>query len=360
VRELTDLEFDILKILADNKGHALLELAKLLGKEKSNLIITLNRLEEEIELSDSHKISYIDIIDANYLWLKFLKPNDLLTQFIRKQFRPEIIPIMDKDYYNFNLYASLELNRILDDPNLFEEKRFAHIMLSEKIGDLISKRPEGLDLRYLNRLLLEEAYPDGIMKCQASLIYKGLERKTTNPNSRQPKHHEIPYFITLNYFVLRFLIITLDLAYDRYSPQISKRDQDKLKQLRKQVEWRQISEGDYREIELEIYCESHDAESLHRAQEKHALLDKFLSSQYVLQFVEEHGFKKTIYQIHDMVRSWDRCWALGESAINSGVIKDETDLECAQRLIRFHRSVEEGIRELEQNGRNDEEEDDIP
>jgi hypothetical protein len=105
------------------------------------------------------------------------------------------------------------LENLLDDPNLFDEKRFAHVTLSEETKKLIGKKPNPLagstriekyeqDLRYLNRLLLEEAYPEAIAKSHCPIIYKGPSRRTTNPGSRQPKHHEIPYFITVNLLVL--------------------------------------------------------------------------------------------------------------------------------------------------------------
>ena len=246
MRELTKLEFDILMILADNKGHALWELVKLLGKEKSNLIITLNRLEEEIELTNTYKICYYDIIDIDSLGLKFHDPKDLLSQYIREQFRPDTLRLLDSSTSDFSFYGYHELDRLLGDPSLFEEKRFAHVALSKEIQEMVRKKPVWQDLRYLNRLLLEEAYPEGIATGRASIIYKGIARKTTNPDSRQPKHHEIPYFINENLLVLKFLVITIDLAYKRSDPKPSKEDKNKLEKLREQVEWQLISEHEYR------------------------------------------------------------------------------------------------------------------
>ena len=144
MRELTKLEFDILMILADNKGHALWELVKLLGKEKSNLIITLNRLEDEIELSNPYKIDYYDLLDSTYLGHIFHEPKDLLSQYIREQFGPDMIRLLDSNIDNFSLYAYIELGKLLNDPNLFNEKRFAHIKLNKKIHDLISQKSNGL------------------------------------------------------------------------------------------------------------------------------------------------------------------------------------------------------------------------
>ena len=47
---------------------------------------------------------------------------------------------------------------------LYDESRFAHVVLSNKIQELISKKPEGEVLVKLNRWLLEEAYPAEILR----------------------------------------------------------------------------------------------------------------------------------------------------------------------------------------------------
>jgi nitrous oxide reductase len=107
VRELTDLELSILMVLADNKGHALWELVELLGKEKSNLIITLNRLEEEMELTNFSKIGDCDIIDRTYFRLKFREPKDPLSQYIRDQFKPGSKSLFDPDLDDFGLSSYL-------------------------------------------------------------------------------------------------------------------------------------------------------------------------------------------------------------------------------------------------------------
>lgn len=345
MRELTDLELDILKILADNKGHALWELVKLLGKEKSNLIILLNRLEEEIELTNLSKIGNYDIIDKTYFEHIFRDPKDPLSQYIREQFRPGSKGFLDPDIDDFRFSTYFVLEKVLDDPNLFDEKRFAHIAVNEKIQELIRKKPEGQDLRCLNRLLLEEAYPEGIVKSRTSIIYKGISRKTTNPDSRQPRHHEIPYFITVNPLVLKFLILNIELAYKRSIPRLCKNDRNKLEKLREQVEWKLISESDYQELKDKLEYEMYGNASWDEAIRDYVLLDKLLSSQYALEFIKRYSFKQIVYRIHDLVGSWDRCWAFGKNAIDSGVIKEEADLECAEKLLRWHQSVEEGFRE---------------
>ncbi|MGD0955036.1 MAG: hypothetical protein ABR985_22070 [Methanotrichaceae archaeon] len=133
------------------------------------------------------------------------------------------------------------------------------------------------------------------------------------------------------------------MAYKRSIPQLIKEDKDKLEKLKEQIEWQQISWSEYHEFEDKLKYEMYDKANWDGALEKFALMNKFLSSYYVLEFVKKYGFKRIIYRIHEMI-GWDRCWALGENAIESGIIKEEADLECAEELVRFHRSVEDGNR----------------
>jgi hypothetical protein len=357
VRELTDLELDILMILADNKGHALWELVELLGKEKSNLIITLNRLEEEIELTNTSRIRYHDLINFNSLALKFREPKDPLSQYIRSQFSPNTIRSLDPNTGFFDFLAEFELNKLLDDPELFEKERFAHIDLSKKIQEMIGKNLKVQELRCFNRLLLEEAYPESVLKGWGSLIYKGASRKTTNTNSRQPKHHEIPYFITANLLVLKFIIVDIDLARDKTLPKFSKEDKDKLEKMKEQVEWRQISQGDYEEFEFQLTMEMYDKANMAKTNEMYELFNNFLSSGYVLQFIKKFGFHWTIRNIKEMGLTWDDCWPLGKRALESGIIDNESDLECVGKLVRFHRDLEAYYERVDDNNKGREEDD---
>lgn len=78
-------------------------------------------------------------------------------------------------------------------------------------------------------------------------------------------------------------------------------NKEKLEKLREKVKWRLISESDYRKCEDNIKYETYDKASWDEAQKKYELMDKFISSQYVLQFIKMQGFKWTIYRIHDLV-----------------------------------------------------------
>ena len=74
-----------------------------------------------------------------------------------------------------------ELNKHIKGENLFEEKRFAHVKLDKKTRGMISQELEGKKLQYLNRLLLEQAYPKAIAKINALMLAKqGIESYKNN------------------------------------------------------------------------------------------------------------------------------------------------------------------------------------
>jgi len=61
----------------------------------------------------------------------------------------------------------LELNRVLRDPDLYDDDRFQGIDLTDEIRTLIASNPRGIDLIRRNRLLLEAAYPERLVQARA-------------------------------------------------------------------------------------------------------------------------------------------------------------------------------------------------
>lgn len=352
MRELTDLEFDILWILADNKGHALWELVKLLGKEKSNLIIVLSRLEEEIELTDLSKIDYYDTANMTSLGLEINKANDPLSKYIKERLEPNTVRLMNSNPENFCFSGYSELDRLLDDPDLYDERRFAKVVLSERTLEIINSKPTGRDLRCLNRKLLEEAYPEFILKGKDSIIFRGLSRKTTNPNSRQPKHHEIPYLINPNILVLNYILTNLRLIDSRSFRKRLQKQKIDLADLKEKQEWQLIDDEKYLRLKKEIVNNFYGSDEEWDEDLKISLrIENLVASQYALEFVRCFGFKLIIHRLHGIVGGWDTCWRIADNAIKSGVIKEEDDLDCAKKLIRYHQDVEEGFKQLEQESK---------
>ena len=93
---------------------------------------------------------------------------DPLSQYIREQLSHKSQKLLDA--YNESqpppdaLKKSLvdKLNQLLKVENLYDEERFMQVELTKKTKKLLEKKPEGDGLIRLNRLLLEEAYPNEI------------------------------------------------------------------------------------------------------------------------------------------------------------------------------------------------------
>jgi OPA family glycerol-3-phosphate transporter-like MFS transporter len=59
-----------------------------------------------------------------------------------------------------------ELNRLLKDAPLYESARFDGVSLRERTRALLGANPDGSERVYLNRLLLEDAFPEDLARCR--------------------------------------------------------------------------------------------------------------------------------------------------------------------------------------------------
>jgi hypothetical protein len=114
-------------------------------------------------------LSTDDVKDAASLVAK-LKDNSAVYRYLRSQVDRHIQNLLYAHTTSYSPEPQLiepaisELNRLLLSESLYEPQRFASIMLSEKTSRLAQQNPQGKQLILLNRLLLEEAFPDAIAK----------------------------------------------------------------------------------------------------------------------------------------------------------------------------------------------------
>jgi len=105
-----------------------------------------------------------------------------LAQYLRKQFSPDTQQLLDEHNVSSPPSEALqkalikELDQLLQGGWLYDEGRFAQVMLTEKTRKLLAERPRGDALISLNRLLLEEAYPNEIAKSQQFLVKFALSK----------------------------------------------------------------------------------------------------------------------------------------------------------------------------------------
>jgi SSS family transporter len=131
------------------------------------------------ETTPSPLLHDLQLKDASSLALKFREGGDALSVHIQKKLSEETRDLlsqydsstdMPKDLQerlvaelNLLIQGKLENTKEEIEP-LYDESRFEHVMLSNEIQELISKKPEGDVLVKLNRRLLEEAYPAEILR----------------------------------------------------------------------------------------------------------------------------------------------------------------------------------------------------
>jgi hypothetical protein len=94
--------------------------------------------------------------------------NDHLSIFIRGQIEKELPKLLES--YDDSLAPPLsmeralvsQMNELLEMDGLYTDERFDKVNLSTETKSLIALQPQGRELRRLNRLLLQEAYPQEI------------------------------------------------------------------------------------------------------------------------------------------------------------------------------------------------------
>jgi phage tail-like protein len=116
--------------------------------------------------TDLFRVSHF--VDAASLCSKLKEGRDPLSDYLRSRFGAsasqmlgEYRPPNEPDQRQLEVLAD-ELNKMLNGPLLYEAERFKEIQLSEETIGLIKRNPAGEDLIRLNRILLEDAYPNEI------------------------------------------------------------------------------------------------------------------------------------------------------------------------------------------------------
>ncbi|HEV3469738.1 MAG TPA: hypothetical protein VG148_10485 [Pyrinomonadaceae bacterium] len=142
-----------------------------------------------------------DIADPPNLLFKLRGSRDAVSSHLRERFSPRLQQLV-KDYDisgppSAELLQTLtgELNKLLGGPSLFNEPRFAGVILRPETRSLIGQRPAGEDLLRLNRLLIEDAYPKEIAKSLAAAA--GVIEPPTHVRFRWPQHRPGAFVVNL-------------------------------------------------------------------------------------------------------------------------------------------------------------------
>lgn len=124
----------------------------------------------ESDKQSSPLLNDSELKDVAGLSNKLRDAQDPLGRYLLGQFSPALRQQLDqqdacgvRDESLLGAFVG-ELNRLLKGPGLFDAQRFARVKLREEVHKLILQNPQGEALIRLNRLLLEEAFPDEIAR----------------------------------------------------------------------------------------------------------------------------------------------------------------------------------------------------
>lgn len=121
-----------------------------------------------------------DLKDPKSLLAKLRDGHDLVSQYLASQFSADTRRLLteqnDLNLVSESLERALidEFNRLLRGPSLFEEHRFAQVALTEETRTLIEQNPQNKEVIRLNRLLLEQSYPEAIVKIPLTKLKNDL------------------------------------------------------------------------------------------------------------------------------------------------------------------------------------------
>jgi predicted DNA-binding ribbon-helix-helix protein len=137
------------------------------------------------QIPDAFRFVAGDILDLRSLAGKLNDPPDPFSQYISGSLQPETRELLNSFDGSKEATGRLaealvhELNRIALDSAMFEARRFAHVESSEQARALIEARPEGKDLVRLNAMLIEEAYPQELLRNVSTVPKVRVERVQT-------------------------------------------------------------------------------------------------------------------------------------------------------------------------------------
>jgi hypothetical protein len=158
----------------------------------------------QLKSSDTSAFTAEDIKDVPKLATRLARQSDPVSAFLWQQMpKPDQDALTNSLASATNLTAAEDvvidlLDKIIEDPCIYESARFKDIPLRPETSDLIKREPTGWVLARLNRMLLEDAYPAELARSlpgepeeQYRLIpatngffFLGLERKL--PSQNQP------------------------------------------------------------------------------------------------------------------------------------------------------------------------------
>ncbi len=136
---------------------------------ESKAQVSIQRIAER---SGTTLINMNELKDPERLVVKLRNDTDPLSRYFREHFSAKTQEMLkaynDSHPPSNSLKEALldELNKLLEQENLYKEELFAQVDLSKEAKKLLTKNLQGRETIRLNRVLLEDAFPREIAKGQ--------------------------------------------------------------------------------------------------------------------------------------------------------------------------------------------------
>ncbi|MCW5556908.1 MAG: patatin-like phospholipase family protein, partial [Verrucomicrobiae bacterium] len=139
-----------------------------------------HRLMRLVRPGGSSTFSVDDLTDLPSLAGKLKQPKREFDRWLAGQLSPATqgalaaYPGKGSDSSQIQQSLLQDINNILQGDSIYEGQRFARIALRDKTETLKSQNPRGSDLQRLNRLLIEDAYPQEVSGIPPEASHPGL------------------------------------------------------------------------------------------------------------------------------------------------------------------------------------------
>jgi len=125
---------------------------------------------ERVPLMGSWKFSEADIRNVSSVVMKLKQKSDEVSKFLESCLSDTTLKALN-EFSDHKLPDNIlrnaivnDLNNIIDNQEVFDENRFTNIELRPETQKILKQEDNVTDLRILNRLLLEDAYPEELVK----------------------------------------------------------------------------------------------------------------------------------------------------------------------------------------------------
>lgn len=129
-----------------------------------------------------------DVIAVDSLVSKLKNERDPLSRYLRSTLSPSTLELFEKYSPSNQPPGALkraitgDLNVLLGGPVLYEQERFAQVSLREETKALLEQNPDGHELIRLNRMLVEDAFPNELAKNLRTMLGDQYQRIKSDLN----------------------------------------------------------------------------------------------------------------------------------------------------------------------------------